>query len=611
MAKNITWLGASYSNVKDVELPQTGGGTATFSDASVTTAVAGDVAQGKIFLSADGTPTEGTSTGGGGGGGYVYQDQDGYVVLSPDGSGGGGGGVDMPTFTIDWNDGQGDPIVTCDKTFAQCSTGDSGGAYIDARAVDVDDSLFAGLLTDVDSSQVVYTFYDGSFPYFDIVYESDGTLTLNLPSSAIDVLNVTQNGTYYPEKVLTEVNVNVPTGGGGGAGGSYDDDVAFIDYDGTVLHSYSASDFANLSAMPSNPSHTGLTAQGWNWSLADAKAQVTAMGRCVIGQLYVTSDDKTRLYCRFEKGRLHPYLGLCPNGTVTVDWGDNSSTDTLTGTSLTTPRVVDHVYAKEGSYIITLSMTSGTFAFYGASSTSYVLRKADNTTANIHYVYSCALHKVELGSAARIGDSAFYGCENLESISIHEDITIAAYAFAHCSSLLSITVPDGRTLVNSYTYQYCYSLERISLPYSTTSVNGYAFQYCYSLGSIIVPDKVTSIGTNTFYNCYSLQSFKFPSSYTYSSLGTIFRSCRALSNLTIPDVITTVPANAFNSNYGMAEFHFLSETPPTLSATSAFTGIPSDCIIYVPYSADHSVLNAYKTANNWSTYASYMQEEGT
>lgn len=32
MAQNITWLGASYSNVPAVELPKTGGGTATFYD---------------------------------------------------------------------------------------------------------------------------------------------------------------------------------------------------------------------------------------------------------------------------------------------------------------------------------------------------------------------------------------------------------------------------------------------------------------------------------------------------------------------------------------------------------------------------------------------------
>ena len=68
MAQNITLLGASYSAVPAVVLPKTGGGTARFDDASITTATASDVLQGKLFLSADGTITEGTNSGGGSGG---------------------------------------------------------------------------------------------------------------------------------------------------------------------------------------------------------------------------------------------------------------------------------------------------------------------------------------------------------------------------------------------------------------------------------------------------------------------------------------------------------------------------------------------------------------
>lgn len=66
MAQNITLLGASYSAVPAVTLPKTGGGTARFDDCSVVTAVASDVAQGKVFVAADGTVTTGTASGGGG-----------------------------------------------------------------------------------------------------------------------------------------------------------------------------------------------------------------------------------------------------------------------------------------------------------------------------------------------------------------------------------------------------------------------------------------------------------------------------------------------------------------------------------------------------------------
>ena len=66
MAQNITLLGASYPAVPAVQLPKTGGGTATFTDVTDTTAAAADVAQGKYFYNAKGVRTQGTSSGGGG-----------------------------------------------------------------------------------------------------------------------------------------------------------------------------------------------------------------------------------------------------------------------------------------------------------------------------------------------------------------------------------------------------------------------------------------------------------------------------------------------------------------------------------------------------------------
>lgn len=67
MAQNVTLLGASYSDVPAVNLPKTGGGQALFTDVTPTTAVASDVASGKVFFLADGTQATGTSSGGGGG----------------------------------------------------------------------------------------------------------------------------------------------------------------------------------------------------------------------------------------------------------------------------------------------------------------------------------------------------------------------------------------------------------------------------------------------------------------------------------------------------------------------------------------------------------------
>ena len=66
MAQNISLLGANYSAVPAVTLPKTGGGTASFTDVTDTTAAASDVASGKYFYTAAGVRTQGTASGGGG-----------------------------------------------------------------------------------------------------------------------------------------------------------------------------------------------------------------------------------------------------------------------------------------------------------------------------------------------------------------------------------------------------------------------------------------------------------------------------------------------------------------------------------------------------------------
>lgn len=67
MSQNISLLGATYSAVPAVVLPKQGGGSATFTDVTDTTAAAADVASGKYFYTAAGVKTQGTASGGGGG----------------------------------------------------------------------------------------------------------------------------------------------------------------------------------------------------------------------------------------------------------------------------------------------------------------------------------------------------------------------------------------------------------------------------------------------------------------------------------------------------------------------------------------------------------------
>lgn len=69
MAKDITIDGQNYTGKIAIKIPLTDGtGYASFVDASAVTAVAGDVAVGKIIVDADGQEITGTATGGSSGG---------------------------------------------------------------------------------------------------------------------------------------------------------------------------------------------------------------------------------------------------------------------------------------------------------------------------------------------------------------------------------------------------------------------------------------------------------------------------------------------------------------------------------------------------------------
>lgn len=416
----------------------------------------------------------------------------------------------------------------------------------------------------------------------DLTIDQMVTAISNISTVGVEPLSVTQNGTYTAQTGHAYSPVTVNVSGGGGSSASKKQ-INFIDYDGTIVESYTKTEWQSVTALPSNPSHIGLTAQGWNWTKAQIDAQITSAPSSDIwvGQMYITDDGKTRIYIRLEDGRLHPYLGICPNGTVVVDWGDGSATSTLTGTSLTTVQHADHGYASGGDYMITLTVSSGSFAFFGVSNTSHILKKDTSNTANIHKVYTNAVQKVELGRGAKIGNFAFILCQSLASITIPSEITsVGNNAFQDCYSLTSIVIPSGVTSIGSTSFFNCYLLARVTIPSGITNIGNNTFNSCYSLTSIMIPKDVTSIGIYAFFNCYSL------------------------ARVTIPSEVTNITNNAFNSCYGVAEYHIKPTTPPTLG-TTVFNNIQSDCVIYVPSAS----LLTYKGATNWSTYASYMQGE--
>ena len=165
----------------------------------------------------------------------------------------------------------------------------------------------------------------------------------------------------------------------------------------------------------------------------------------------------------------------------------------------------------------------------------------------------------------------------LTSAAIKSGVTsIGLFAFKGCTSLSSITIPNSVTIIDGFAFDNCTSLKSIEIPNSVTSIGDYAFNNCTNLSSVTIPNSVTSIGQSVFYNCTSLTSIEIPNSVT-SIDKYAFNYCKNLSSITV---------NA--------------STPPTLGK-NVFNA--SKCPIYVPSGS----VDVYKSATNWSTYASRIQ----
>ena len=403
--------------------------------------------------------------------------------------------------------------------------------------------------------------------------EDDGKVVNNaaLVSQTAMPAEITVNNTY-DTTLYNSIVVNVPPAPTPTP--SVKSGVVFYDYDGTIVQSYSANDFANLSELPANPIHEGLTAQGWNWSLADAKAHVANYGSLNIGQQYVTDNGKTRIYINLPEGRISPLmmLYLNDNTELDIDWGDGSTHSTWTTTSADY-KSERHSYPDKGKYVIAITVVSGSFIFK-SSSTSYNTFFTDgkNNSNSSDRAYLNSIQKIEIGTGVTsIGNYAFYNCSSLSSVTIPDTVTtIGSSTFQYCYALYSINIPNNVTSIQNYTFYNCYSLSSTTIPNNVTSIGSSIFYGCRSLSSINIPNNVTSIGSNTFDGCPSLSSVTIGDSVT--TIGnSAFSNCPSLSSVTIPDTVTTIGSSAFSA------CHVLSSVTIPDSVTSIGSSAFSSC----------------------------------
>ena len=134
--------------------------------------------------------------------------------------------------------------------------------------------------------------------------------------------------------------------------------------------------------------------------------------------------------------------------------------------------------------------------------------------------------------------------------------SIGPNAFRYCSSLTSITIPDGVTSIGYQAFSGCESLTDITIPDSVTSIGNWAFSDCSRLTSIMIPDGVTNLGDGAFAKCSRLKKITIPDGVT-SIREMAFALCTSLTVVTFhgdaPKVGNDVLLNATPTIYRKPE----------------------------------------------------------
>ncbi|MBR5806848.1 MAG: leucine-rich repeat protein [Oscillospiraceae bacterium] len=173
--------------------------------------------------------------------------------------------------------------------------------------------------------------------------------------------------------------------------------------------------------------------------------------------------------------------------------------------------------------------------------------------------------------------------ENIYNVVIAEGVTsVSSYAFAECSSLSNVTLPDSLEKINGYAFENT-AIKEIKVPGNVTIISHRAFVYCSSLEEVYLPNSLTYISDYAFYGCSSVTDVYYGGhSVNWEKILTK-NGNESLTNATIhygedePETYTvtfvptmgdtpynspqTVEANGtINNNYGWKEI----ETDPSL-----------------------------------------------
>ena len=174
--------------------------------------------------------------------------------------------------------------------------------------------------------------------------------------------------------------------------------------------------------------------------------------------------------------------------------------------------------------------------------------------------------------------------------------TLPDVAFANCTALQEVTLPDDMKVIGGSAFSGCAALTTVNLS-QVTRINLSAFWGCTSLETLAL-DNVTAIGQEAFYECTGLETLKIPKCTEFGNY--IVTGCRSLTRIE-----ATVAGNFVDISDGRSSIEHTAvfHNRDTHSGENAFAPARCDLVLNTDKQEDGTAVPKVSGNNRWTLAA--------
>lgn len=234
------------------------------------------------------------------------------------------------------------------------------------------------------------------------------------------------------------------------------------------------------------------------------------------------------------------------------------------------------------------------YEFDDNTQTASVIPQENGYYAGNVVIPESVIYQNQTYNVSSIGEGAFAFCSDLTSVSMPNSVTIIDYmAFYGCSSLTSILLPDALLNIGSYAFDGCNGLTSVTIPHSVTTIGANAFNACNGLTSVHIDDlsawcaisfgnfysNPLSIAHHLFVGADEVTSLDIPVGVT--NIGNwAFYGCTQLTSLTLPSSVTSVGPSTFSDCSGLSTVEWNAKDCSDYSSNTPFSTNPITTFIF-------------------------------